>query len=99
MSTTLQGSENPLYYLDMKHNAVANVCNLVGNKFLAFESRESVRDVFRSLVSSSKVPILVSYLTYKLGKMCDLVNHQDVDATFFSAAIILKDTPNGCLHI
>ena len=47
MSTTLQGSENPLYCIDMKHNAVANVCNIFGNKFLEFESRESLCDVFR----------------------------------------------------
>ena len=45
ISTSPQGSDNPLYYLDMKHNAVADVCNLFGNKFLEFEARESVCDV------------------------------------------------------
>ena len=99
MSTTLQGSDSPLYYLDMKRNAQENVFNLLGNKFLEFEARESVCDVFRSLVPSSKVPSLVSYITYKVGKICGLVNHQDVDATFFSAILIQKDTPNGRLHI
>ena len=53
----------------------------------------------RSLVSSSKVPILVSYITCKVEKICGVVTHQDFDATFFSAIIILKDTPNGRLHI
>ena len=99
MSTTLQGSDNPLYFLDMEHNAVANGCNLLGNKFLEFEATESVCDIFRSLVSSSKIPTLVSHITYEVGKICGLVNHQDVDSTFFSAIIILKDTPNGRLHI
>ena len=51
------------------------------------------------IARGSKVPSLVSYLTYKVGEMCGLVNHQDVVATFYSTIIILKDTPNGRLVI
>ena len=99
MNTTLLGSNSALWFLDKDEAAVSNTSKIVTDTYLGFETSERACDVFRDFVDAGKVPSLVSYLLYEVGKKCGLPNHQDVDATFFSALLMIQDTTRGRLHI
>ena len=71
----------------------------MADKYLEFETKSHVRGVFRNFVRKGKVPSTVSYLMYKVGKNRGLIEHLDVDASFFSCLIIINNSSRGRLHI
>ena len=54
MNTTPIESDSPLWYLDLIHNEIPNVCSAVADKYLEFELRNYVRDVFRIFCAQGK---------------------------------------------
>lgn len=99
MSDTLVQADSPLYYLDKDNEAVSTVSNIVTSEYVEFETKPNVVDVFNKFVSKDKVPSVISYLIYEPGKKCGLVEHTDVDATFFSCILMIKDSVRGRLII
>ena len=83
MSITLTESDSSLWYLNMTREEISNLYSAVVDKYLEFETKSHVRDVFRDFVRKGKVPSNVSYLMYKVKIICGLIEHQDVDAPSF----------------
>ena len=88
-----------MWFLDHEKNEVSNVCDIAFDTYLCFEKKARVRDVLKSFVDEGKLPTLVSMMTYEHGKLCGLVEHREIDATFFSVILIIKDIVHGRLQI
>ena len=107
---TLESSDVPMWYLDMEHNVITNLIRIVCDAFVSFlESYESkysrdltlkreTIEVFKKFTREKKVPSVVTYLKYDVGKEQGTVRNQDVDATFCTVLLYLSDTSKGRLH-
>ena len=82
MSTSLIESDSPLWYLDKTYDEISNICSTMAHKYLEFETKSHVRNVFRDFTRKEKVPSTAFYLMYKVEKNRGLIEHQDVDSTF-----------------
>lgn len=107
---TLESSDVSMWYLDIDHQVIINLIGTICDAFVSFlETCESKSDrdlplkrerieVFKKFAGEKKVPSVVSYLKYEIGKEQGTVKHQDVDATFCTALLYISDTSTGRLH-
>ncbi len=92
ISTTLQKSDSPLWFLNKADSALFDACEFVTSAYENSVDKDEVLDTFQDF-------FLLSYLTYKVGKNSWPVKHQNVEGVFSSAILIIKDSLRGRLHI
>ncbi len=80
-------------------SAVSDACEVVTSAYENLMDNNEALDMFQDFVAARKMPFLVLYLTYEVGKKCRLLNHQDLDGVFFFSILIIKDSFRGRLHI
>ena len=99
MSSTLPGSDSPLWFLDQQHPAVSEACQVVTNPYEEIVDNEEVLTMFKEFVARGKILSVTAFLTYDEGYECGPPNLQHVDGVFFSAILIIKDSTRGRLKI